>query len=166
MKETFEKLFSVEAYERNVLNRLMRETGFAARITQRMLSHFLQHELELNVGGPKLLSQSLEFITADDSEVYCRHARKVQRTLSHLIRNVMKLQLSTCAAYAIIGLPTEESFKQSAPILSRIEEFYPDEGQPARIQEFLNDLVSGLDSTESAFMECLAFAELDLPRMP
>ena len=148
MKETFEKLFSAGAYERNVLNRLMRETGFAARVTQGMLSHFLLVELELNVGGPNLLSQSIEFIAVDDSEVYCRHARKVQRTLGHLIRDVMKLQLSTCAAYALIGLPTEESVKQSAPILSRINGFDPgaEEGQPARIQEFLNDLVSSAGS--------------------
>jgi hypothetical protein len=146
----------------------MKETSFPARVTQEMLSEFLANELELSFVGPKLISQSIEFYSIERSETFCNRFKIVEPDISNLIRDVTKLQLFTCAAFALIELPTNESLNRSTAILRLIQRFYPgsEEERSARIQKFLAYLEANVGERKSDLETCLAFAEVDLNRMP
>jgi hypothetical protein len=166
-RDFFDKFFATEGYDRSVLSRLMKETSLPSRIDQDALSSFLSYELELNSGAPKLMPQILEFIATDQSAVFCSQVKKLPRSLKFVIRDVMRLQLLSCATLAIIELPTEESVSRSGLILATIVRFRlgSEQENPVRIQTLIDDLEKNVQD-KADFQTCLKFADVELAQMP
>jgi hypothetical protein len=167
-RELLERLFSTTAYERSPLNRLLTETGFAARVTPALSSDFLSNELELTVGGPRVISQLFELLEIDQREKLCDRLEVVYKFVSDVARTTMKTQLLSCAAYAIVELPKDEGVERSRRVVELVRGFSPApaDGRESSIKSFLAALESSVGSTGPQLKTCLGFAEVKLEEMP
>jgi hypothetical protein len=172
MKDVMERLFSTSSYERNTLNRLLTETGFASRVGQTTLGDFLAKELSLTVAAPRIMPQIFEFLASDQFPSQDRIDRFCTQTenLTNLVGDVMTMQLLSCAAYAIIELPKTESIDRSRKIVDLIQAFAPGNGsadeKAKRIQQLVATLENEVGPAKSDFKTCREFAELELERIP
>ncbi len=163
-KQFASQLFSNSVYERNSLLKMMKETKFPARIPSEMSSGFLERELELHVAGPLLAAQLLELPSIESVETLCRRLSKFQSDRSALIRTVIKLQLSTCGAFASIGnLTPADGIEKARVVHKLVDDFSP--RSSAEVDKFLGSLAAGLGSVAADFRSCVASAEIPFDKV-
>jgi hypothetical protein len=157
--ERVSQLFSTQAYERNSLLRLMRETSLPMRISEGMLGKFLENELALQIVAPSLLTKILKLGVAGTLETYCTDAEALARDHRQLIENTTDLQLSSCAAFAVVGLPISESIDKSSNLRVLINGFRLGSDESGK---FLASLEEAAGAAKSDFQRCMAVAKIKL----
>lgn len=167
-RDIFDRLFSTSGYERGTLNRLLMETSLPTRINQDMLDRFLSIELELRVGGPLLLSQGFELSSINRSKTFCERFKVIKDRRDSLLEDAAKLQLATCVAYAIMGLPTDLGLEKSTSVFPVIDSLRSEQGEEkaARNKRFLVDVDAKIGDGKPDFQKCLALAQIDLDLIP
>jgi len=168
-KEMADKLFSSVSYERNAINKLLKETSLPTRIDQDMLRQLLTLELQVDIEIPETISSMIDLVNLKEIGIkemdkFCNRARNIRRLQDQLVDAAPELQLTTCVAYAIIGLPKEQSLNKSKSISARIQSVTlgSDDERSSRIEKFQADLLAELADVKPDMEYCLSAAEIKM----
>jgi hypothetical protein len=166
LKTMVERLFATTGYERGTLNRLMMESNLPSRLDQQVLDTFLQSELGFRLGVPLILSQTLELWQVTDSKTFCARTKPLNERWEELLDDAMQLQVSTCAAYAIMHLPAESGLEKSKVVVPLITELrrQPRDGK-SRETWLVAQFKARMGENQVGFERCLDIAKIDLARL-
>jgi hypothetical protein len=155
VRRVISRLYDNNGFERTALVHLLRDTNFGTRVSQEMAGRFLENELKLHSMGPLIFDRTMDLLSAGTKEAFCAHIGRLRSDRHELIEAVVNLQLATCGAFALVGLPSNEAREKAASMQKLIDSFQLRSGDEEKL---VADLRSSAGAVDAEFQACMSTA--------